>query len=412
MNDPQKSNPPHDMNRRQFLGDSAKNAAGVAAAGIVGLSSRASASTSPSERIGLGVIGVRNRGLKLATKFAERADVDVLSVCDIDESKRQTAAEKLQSEFHASPNQLADYRELLDDSRIDAVVIATPDHWHASMAADACLAGKDIYLECPATHFPNEGQDLILLANNTQRVIQTGLQQRSGEHFHTAIHAVRSGEIGVVKLAKAWVSHVRKPIGTKKSQPAPANVDYQNWLGNAKHHSFQSNRFHFNWRWFWDYGSGELGVWGVHLLDIACWGMDVGLPHRIVASGGKFHFEDDQETPDTMSVNFDFGDRAIQWEHRQWTPHGNENRTAAVAFYGTNGTLVVDRGGWKIYDRKESATAPASELLEPHIENFVQCIRSRQTPTADLETAVSASNLCHWANAAYRNGETVSPALA
>ena len=181
-------------------------------------------------------------------------------------------------------------------------------------------------------------------------------------------------------------------------------------LGSAEQRAFQPNRFHFNWRWFWDYGSGELGVWGVHLLDVACWGMQVGRPKQVTASGGKFHFKDDQETPDTLNVNFDFGDCAIQWEHRQWTPHGNENRTAAVAFYGTNGTLVIDRGGWKIYDRKESLTAPASDLLEPHIANFIDCVRTREKPAANLEDAVLASNLCHWANDSHRTGKPVTPA--
>lgn len=232
--------------------------------------------------------------------------------------------------------------------------------------------------------------------------MQVGLQQRSGSHFRSAVEYLRSGRLGSVRLAKAWIVHRRRSIGRKLTCEAPLQVDYGQWLGSAPAREFNPNRFHFNWRWFWDYGGGELAHWGVHMLDVARWGLGVDSPTRISAIGGQYGFDDDQETPDTLSVQYAFETKTILWEHRLWSSHAIEGRSSGVAFHGDQGTLVVDRGGWKVYDHSENITADASELLTTHLRQFIDCVKSRQTPSASLQVGHLASTMCHLGNISYR----------
>lgn len=401
-----------EVSRRQFLGRSAQQAAGVAV-GVVGLAagvaSGSGRGSSPNERVGVGIIGVRNQGRLLAGELAKLADVEVRSLCDVDESQFAPAVRAVVEAGQKEPTTEREFRRLLDDPSLDAVVIATPDHWHAPMTLLALQADKDVYLESPATHSVEEGAALIEAARSGERVVQVGLQQRSGSHFQSAIQFVRSGKLGTVRMAKAWIVHRRKSIGRRAECEAPAQVDYAAWLGPASARAFQPNRFHFNWRWFWDYGGGELAHWGVHMLDVARWGLNVEAPQRVSAVGGKYSFDDDQETPDAMSVQYDFGAKSILWEHRLWSSHTPEGRSSGVAFHGDGGTLVVDRGGWKVYDHKETVTADASDMQAAHLRNFIDCVRSRQTTAAELSEGVAASNLCHWGNLAYRLNREYRP---
>lgn len=396
-----------EVSRRQFLGRSAQQAAGVAV-GVVGLAGVAAGSAksadSPNDRLGVGVIGVRNQGRLLATGLAKLSGVEVRSLCDVDESQFAPAIREVVEASQKTPTTVRDFRQMLDDPAIDAVVIATPDHWHATMTSLACQAGKDVYMESPSTHSLGEGQMLLDVANRSQRIVQVGLQQRSGAHFQSAIQFVRSGKLGTVRMAKAWIVHRRKSIGRRDVVDVPSNVDYAAWLGAAPARAFQPNRFHFNWRWFWDYGGGELAHWGVHMLDVAQWGLQVSTPQRVCAVGGKYSFDDDQETPDALSVQYDFGQKSILWEQRLWSAHGIEGRSSGVAFHGDNGTLVVDRGGWKVYDHGEVVAADASDLMSAHLQNFVESVRSRKAPAADLAIGVASASLCHLGNAAYRAG--------
>ena len=391
------------VNRRQFLGRSAQ---GVAV-GVVGLSTAAKGAHSANDRIGVGVIGVRNQGKLLAGELARFGDVDVRTLCDIDETQFAPAIHAVTETGRSAPAVQTDFRRLLDDPSINAVVIATPDHWHAEMTELACAAGKDVYVESPSTHFVTEGPSMIRAAEKNGRVVQVGLQQRSGLHFQSAVEFIRSGRLGSVNLAKAWIIHRRKPIGRKQDCDTPLHVNYSEWLGSAPVRGFNPNRFHFNWRWFWDYGGGELGHWGVHMLDVARWGLGVELPQRVSAVGGKYSFDDDQETPDMLSVQYAFEHKTILWEHRLYSSHGMEGRSSGVSFHGDQGTLVIDRGGWKVYDNRENVTADATDLQSTHLRNFVDCVRSRQTPVADLAVGHVASSLCHLGNIAYRLGREV-----
>ena len=365
------------------------------------------AKAAPAERVAVAGIGLRGQGKELVTGLAGLPDVDLVAICDVDEGILPGVSQNVAEVQGRAPRWEHDFRRILDDPAIDAMVIATPDHWHALMTILACQAGKDVYVEKPVSHNIIEGERMLGVARQHQRVVQSGLQQRSGSHFQSAIEFVRSGKLGQVHLAKAWTVHTRKSIGFKKDAPLPQGVDYDLWLGPAAQRPFNANRFHHNWHWFWDYGTGELGNWGVHMLDIARWGLGVGLPTQVSAMGGKHYFQDDQETPDTLLVNYAYPGQTITWEHRLWSNHGIEGRSAAAAFYGELGTLVVDRGGWKVYDQKEAATSGSSELAIAHQRNFIDCIKTRGTPAAELEIGHLSSTLCHLGNIAFRLGRTV-----
>jgi predicted dehydrogenase len=389
-------------NRRQFLSRSACNAAGVAA-GIVSLEGVRAASSS-SDRVRIGVIGLRAWGQELLEALATLKDAEVVALCDVDTSVLYGVRSELSDRFPRLPKTVTDYRRLLDDSQIDAVIVATPDHWHGQITKEACAAGKDVYVEAPIGQSVEEVDSVEQAVRSSGRIVQVGLQQRSGAHYQSAVAAVQSGVIGRVRMARAWIAHRRKSIGQQPESQPPKGVDYAAWLGPVGPRPFHSNRFHQNWQWQWDFGGGELSRWGVHFLDVAAWGMGLTTPTRIVSTGGMLELDDDRQTPDTMTVHYEYPGSMIQWEHRQWTSHGLEGRTAGTAFYGSEGTLVVDRGGWKVYDRKESLTADASDLLRPHLQDFLDAVGSRRTPAAPIEVGANASRLAHWGNLAYRNG--------
>lgn len=394
--------PVDDLSRREFLGHSAKNAVGVATGAVV-LSPRGSI-RSPNERVSIGVVGVRQRGRQLASSLASRSDVDVPVLCDVDESVSAAAGRDVSEAQGWRPDLESDFRRLLDRPGLDAVVIAVPDHWHAQMTRLACEAEKDVYVEAPVSRTIAEACEMIETVNQTGRVVQSGLQQRSGFHYQSAIDFIHDGGLGRVRMARAWTVHRGKPIGIQSDAALPSHVDYQQWLGPAPSRPFNPNRFHQNWRWFWDYGSGALGHWGVHMLDVARWGLGLDLPERISATGGSYHFHDDRESPDTLCVQFQYPSATLLWEHRLWSTRGPEGRSTGTAFYGELGTLVVDRGGWKVYDRREAPGGDGGPLDAEHLGNFVDCLRSRQSPVADIRVGATSSVLCHLGNLAFRLG--------
>lgn len=395
-----------EVNRRQFLGQSARQAASVAA-GVMALGSAHSLAAS-HDRVRIGVIGVRNRGRTLATELIHTGQAEIRTVCDVDAGVLTSAVNGIGQLSPQPPRAEADFRRVLDDREIHAVVIATPDHWHAEMAQLAVDAGKDVYLESPVTAQLADGADLLAAAARTRRVVQCGVQERSGAAYRAAIDYVHSGRLGSVRLARAWVVHRRKPIPRKADSVPPDDLDYLAWQGTTSDQPYNPNRSHFNWRWFWDYGGGELTHWGSHLLDVARWGLDVNWPDRVQALGGKYAFDDATETPDTLNVQFGFDRRSIQWEHRLWSGHAPEGRSSAVAFHGTRGVLVIDRGGWKVYDGDSAGgTCSSGELDREHLANFLDCVRTRNTPTCPLSAAVVSTGLCHLGNIAYRVGREI-----
>lgn len=389
---------PASCSRREFLGNSARNAAGVAA-GMLSLGM----ARSPNDALHVGVIGLGVRGRELARDLSSLPQVRISAVCDVDPRSLAAVVAELSETPGGAPAAVAEHERLLERRDLDAVVIATPDHWHRPLAEEFLKAGKDLYLEQPVGLTLADGAAVQSAAREAGRIVQTGLPQRSGAHFQSAVRALRGGEIGRVLLAKAWAVHRRRQLPAAGAT-LPPGVDYSRWLGPAAPQEFSLARFHQSWPWHWDYGSGELGWWGVQLLDVVRWGLDLDLPTRIVATGGNRSFTDGRQTPDTLCVQFEFPELSVHWEHRQWSSHGIEGRTAAAAFYGERGTLIIDRSGWKVYDGREGLFADASEIRVSHLRNWVDCLRSRQTPAADIEIGQRSMALCHLGNAAYRLG--------
>jgi predicted dehydrogenase len=381
--------------RRVFLGSLAASVPASAAVGR-GLSA--------ADRVRVAVIGVNGRGSDLAGAFAKAEGAEVVVVCDCDDRIVGKGVAAVEEAGPKAPHAEHDFRRVLDDPGIDAVVIATPDHWHGPMTVFACRAGKDIYVEKPACHNVAEGQMMIEAARTHGRVVQLGTQRRSAEHISDAVAHLRSGAIGKIGLARAWIHQKRGPIGHANPGPVPDGFDWALWQGPAPKQSFLPNRVHYNWHWFWHWGTGELGNNGIHGVDVARWGLGVKAPLRITSGGGKYVFDDDQEVPDTQVVTWEFDHCALVWEHRMWSKHGLEGGSSfGIAFYGDNGTLIVDEKGWHVEDG-EKAGGPATSDQSRHIANFLDCIRTRQRPNADIEPGVLSTRLCLLGNIAQRTG--------
>jgi predicted dehydrogenase len=371
------------------------------------LATRRAWSNPPSERIRVAVIGVRGRGADLAKGFAEAKDSEVVAVCDIDDKVFKKSVQSVESATGRAPRTEKDFRRLLDDKSIDAIAVATPDHWHAPMTVLGCQAGKDVYVEKPASHNLVEGRRMVQAARKYDRVVQLGTQRRSAEHLRDAVEHLKSGAIGKVGLARSWIHQQRQPIGHGQPGPVPDGVDYAMWQGPAPDRPFYPNRFHYNWHWFWNWGTGELGNNGIHGVDVARWGLGVHEPRRVTSGGGKYVFDDDQEVPDTQVVTWEFDDCAIVWEHRMWSKHGLEGSSFGNAYYGDKGTLLIDDKGWRVVDGPE-AGGPATDSGGRHIADFLACMRDRKRPNADIEEGHLSTRLCHLGNIAHRVGRKLT----
>lgn len=315
-----------------------------------------------------------------------------------------------------------DFRNMLDDVSIDAVVVGTPDHWHALPTILACMAGKDVYVEKPASHNVREGDLMVEAARKHGRVVQVGIQSRSSPHHAEAYEYIRSGKLGKVGLVKAWESTRQGSLGYPPDEPVPAGVDYDTWLGPAPERPFNPLRFHGNWRWFFDYGTGDLGNDGVHRLDFALRGLEAvrealglpaaGLPNAVAASGGKYAFDDAQEWPDTLYVTYDYPGATLVYEMRVWTRYPIEDEHEGAAIYGENGYVVIGNGRWRAFDADGKPTGDGGESLNTvhdpaHKRNFLDAIRTRARPACDIEIGHTTSTLCHLGNIAWRTGRKV-----
>ncbi len=338
--------------RRSFIRQgSLLGAAAAAAVGSTGVV-RAAADTSPNDKIVVGIMGTAGRGTALASLFASMPDAAVKYVCDVDDAHAAACAKTVAGKQTHAPEAVRDFRKILDDKGVDAIVIATPDHWHAIAAILGCQAGKHVYVEKPCSHNPQEGELLLAAARKHGRVVQHGTQRRSYPKVAEAIGRIHKGEIGNVRFSRGWYTNNRPETGRRTPAPVPKGLDWSLWQGPAPEQAFTENVVHYKWHWFWHWGTGEMGNNGIHSLDICRWGLDVDCPTRVTAGGGRYWFEDDQETPDTMNVTFDYGDKCIVWEGRSCQPRGIEGSSFGIAFYGDKGSLVIDGGGYTVYDLK------------------------------------------------------------
>ena len=405
------------MDRRDFLQHTGQTAAG---ASLVGALSGAQARAAANDRVTVCVTGVRGRGNSLLRTFAALPKVDVKYVCDLDEGVLHNRADQVASLVGRRPETIQDYRRALDDDAVDALVLGTPDHWHALPTIHACQAGKDVYVEKPDGHNLIEGRTMVAAARKHRRVVQLGTQARSGKHIRAAMAYLAAGNIGKALFAKAWESSRQGSIGHPPDREAPPGVDYDFWLGPAPKRPFNPNRFHGRWRWFLDYGTGDLGNDGVHRLDIARWALETAVrarneelptvPRSVAASGGKYYFDDDQEWPDTMMVTYDYPGRILTYEMRVWNAYPFEGESEGAAVFGDEGYVVIGNSRWRAFDRRGKQIKEESGGYNDtgHAQNFIDCMHSREKPVADLETVGHPSSmLCHLGNCAWRAGRTL-----
>ena len=394
------------LTRRSFLKQTAA-AGAVTAAASVGPWLRAA--DSPGDKIVLGIMGVNGRGSDLAKGFSALSGVEVAAVCDVDTRAAEKAAKLLGNQQPRAPKTMKDFRRILDDRNIDALVIAAPDHWHAPATILACAAGKHVYVEKPASHNAREGELMVAAARKHKRVVQLGTQRRTWPGVVEGVQKVHAGVLGRVLFSRGWYNNTRASIGHGKAAPAPDWLDWELWQGPAPERPFRDNFVHYNWHWFWHWGTGECGNNGIHSLDICRWGLGVNYPTRVTSGGGKYRHDDDQETPDTHSITFDFAGKSLVWEGRSWHPRGFEGSQFGIAFYGEKGTMIIDGGGYKVFDFKgaeiDKGNGPAGD--KEHLQNFLDCIRSGKRPNAEIEEGYKSTLLCHLGNIAWRTGRSL-----
>jgi predicted dehydrogenase len=432
------------ISRRDFLKSGVKNSAGLAALGGVSLIMQPQRIRGASDRIRMAVVGVRGQGFAHIEGFSGVPNTEVAAICDVDENVIAQRLADMEKRNLPKPKVYIDYRKLLEDKSIDAVSIATPNHWHSLMGIWGCQAGKDIYVEKPCSHCWWEGYQLVQAARQYDRIAMHGTQGRSAEGYLEGVRKLREGIIGEVYLARGLCFKWRDTIGKAPVEPIPAGVHYDLWTGPAPLKPFTRNRFHYNWHWIWDTGNGDLGNQGVHEVDLARWGLGVKLPNRISAIGGHFMFEDDQETPNTLNCAFEFHmpegrSRLLEFEVRHWITNteaqiGMPGFGAGAAalpqaaglvtstfkqpkamcgnlFYGSKGCMAMT--GYESYRTwlgEEQEPGPRATKGGNRWANFVQCVRSRKKEDvlAPIDEAHLTCTLIHLANVSYRLGRTLN----
>jgi predicted dehydrogenase len=417
-------------NRRKFLKESI--AAGSAAAGLSLLSpkqtrAQSAASTGnilgANDRIRVGLIGCGGQGSGDLRAMLRIKNIECVALCDVDDTQSAKTLKAVGDQYSQQPALVTrDFRKVLEQKDLDAVIIGTPDHWHALPTVMACQAGKDVYVEKPLSISIGEGRVMVDAARKYNRVVQMGTQQRSATHYKEAIEYVKSGKLGKIRLVRAWAyQNWMGDIPVIPDSEPPSTVDYDFWLGPAPKRPFNKNRFHFNFRWYFDYSGGLMTDWGAHMIDIANWGMGIKAPTSAMSVGGKYGYPDDaEETPDTQQVLWAFPDFSMVWEHATAIGRGPEARDHGVAFHGNDGMLVIDRGGWEVYaetvatGRKTTykkiglpRQGGSADFHFEHVKNFVDCVRSRKQPNSDVEIGHNSMIACHLGNIAFRLGRQV-----
>ncbi len=403
-----------DHSRRSFIKAAALAAAGTAA--FRGAYPRAMRRVAPGDVIRVGLIGANGQGYSNLVSFLKNPEVSCAALCDIDRNvltKRVGDLEKLGVKV---PVLYGDYRKMLENKDIDVVIIGTPDHWHCLQLADSLAAGKHVYLEKPIGNSIAEIHIMQQAVARYGKMVQVGQWQRSQPHFTDAVAFLRSGRLGRIRSCKAW-SYVdwKGAVPKVPDEPVPAGVDYDMWLGPAPLRPFNRNRFHFTWRWYWEYAGGLMTDWGVHLIDYILYGMDRTTPLSVMASGGKYAFPgDDMVTPDTMTAVYDFGDFTLTWEHTIGIGLGNWNRPHGMAYTGENGTLVLDRNGWEVFPEKQRMEAVPLQKnvgvgLDLHVRNFIDCLQNNDASRlhAGIGVGAAVALVAQMGNIAYRTGEKV-----
>jgi predicted dehydrogenase len=404
--------------RRNFLNTSAKAAVGAGLAASLPWETFAQTKhmLSANDKINVGAIGINGMGWSDLTSFLKIPEVNVIGLCDVDDNvlnyrKYELAKNGIQTKTYA------DYRKMLENKDIDVVIIGTPDHWHCLQMVEACEAGKDVYVEKPVGNSIAECNAMVAAQKKYNKAVQAGQWQRSMPHFVDALNFIKSGKLGKIRTVKAWAYQGwMRDIVAKPDGPAPAGVNYEMWLGPATKRPFNPNRFHFNFRWFWDYAGGLMTDWGVHLIDYALLGMDATFPKSAVALGGKYAYPDGpHETPDTLATVYEFDGYNMIWEQAQSISNGNYGKDHGISYIGNNGTLVLWRGGWEVIpDEKRMEAIPVQPNkgsgLDLHTVNFIQAVKIRDFGklTCPIQAGAHVATVCQMGNISYKTGNKVS----
>jgi predicted dehydrogenase len=414
--------------RRNFIKASAGAAAASTVASTLGFG-KSSYSDSPNGTIRVAVVGVRGQGNSHIRAYSGMKDVEIAALCDVDESVLNQRLGEIEKAKGKRPAAFTDIRKLLEDKNIDAISVATPNHWHSLMGVWACQAGKDVYIEKPCSHSFWEGKQLVAAARKYNRIVQHGTNSRSSVALREAMQKLREGVIGEVYMSRGLCFKWRDTIGKKPDGAAPQGVHYDLWLGPAPQRAFNPNRFHYNWHWNWDYGNGDIGNQGIHEMDICRWGLGVELPTKVASMGGHFMFDDDQQTPNTQVSTLEFNQnnkrKLLVFEVRHWMSNNEagigqrrddkglvtDSNCIGNVFYGSEGFMAIDGyTSYKTFLGKKQEPGPSRREGGSTWENFIQAVRSRKREDlhADIEEGHLSSALMHLANISYRVGRSLS----
>ncbi|SDW54486.1 Predicted dehydrogenase [Hydrobacter penzbergensis] len=372
----------------------------------------------PSDQLNIGAIGINGMGWSNVKAALKIPGINLIAVCDIDSNViEKRLGELAKTGMDTSRiKRYPDYRKLLEQKDIDAVIIGTPDHWHALIMIHACEAGKDVYVEKPVGNSIVECRTMVAAQQRYNKVVQAGQWQRSQQHFRDAVDYVQSGQLGNIRTVKVWCYQGwMRPQPVVPDSAPPAGVDYQQWLGPAPTRAFNASRFHFHFRWFWDYAGGLMTDWGVHLLDYALLGMKAGVPKTIDGMGGRFAYPDlYEETPDTLTTMYEFDHFNLVWDSAMGIDNGSYGRDHGIAFIGNNGTLVLSRGGWEVIEERQSKNKVSKPLVKPsdngldkHWENFVSVVKSRRMDElhCSIQAGAHVATVAQMGNISYRTGK-------
>ncbi|HNW58916.1 MAG TPA: Gfo/Idh/MocA family oxidoreductase [bacterium] len=407
-----------EQSRRDFLKLSAMGAAGLA----FGASAKSySRIIGANDRLNFAIIGLHGRAYAHldGVRFGDNAAVT--HVCDVDAVELDKFAAAAEQATGAAPARVEDFRRILESRDVDAITIATPEHWHAPMAIMGLQAGKHVYVEKPCSHNPHEGELLVAAQKKYGKLVQMGNQQRSSAHSQEIIARIHAGLIGRPYFGKAWYSNVRKSIGVGKVVPVPASLNWELWQGPAPRRPYKDNIHPYNWHWFWQWGTGETLNNGTHEVDICRWALGVDLPLRVTASGGRYHFKDDWEFYDTLVTSFEYPDAMITWEGLSCQGKKYYNRDRGAAIHGTEGTVVLDRDSYEVYSHNDTLleqfrlpTASTSqdllsrdELTNIHFRNFIDAIRKGTPLNSPIAEGNKSVTILQLANIAWKLNETL-----
>jgi predicted dehydrogenase len=386
----------------------------------------ASKSAAASDKVVIGIVGLGGRGNFLARLFGARPDVDIAYACDVHPARLERGMRTIEKATGKKAKPVDDFRRVLDDREVDAVVVATPHHWHALATILACQAGKDVYVEKPASHNYWEGPQMVEAARKYKRVVQVGMQNRSSSYGKSAREYVESGKLGDISLVRVYNMFPRRKFERASEGSSPASVKWDIWLGPAPERAYSETWFR-DWLYFWDFSGGLLCDDAVHQLDLTRMVIGKGLPRSVHHAGGNLAFKDGVEPPDTSIVSCQYDNMTLMIEQTWWAPYMQKTPESIrqsdtlyaewypfdgtkVEIYGINGLMLLERqgGGWQAFDRDGQKVAQDKQthakMQAAHAENFVNCIRSRQRPNADIEEGHISAAICHIANISYRLG--------